>query len=146
MSRLNQGAAKSMIDVGVNACVDFTGFGLIGHLNEMVEGSGTSAEIQLSSIPVIDGTKDLLSNSIVTGGTLRNLESVENAVSWGEGISNDDKLLLCDALTSGGLLISVPEPKLEPLLKKLSEKKVGATSVVGKIVQPNGKSMINVTD
>ena len=110
----------------------------------MVEGSGTSAEIQLSSIPVIDGTKDLLSNSIVPGGTLRNLESVENAVSWGEGISNDDKLLLCDAQTSGGLLISVPEPKLEPLLKKLSDKKVGATSVVGKIVKPNGKSMINV--
>ena len=46
--------------------------------------------------------------------------------------------------TSGGLLISVPEPKLEPLLKKLSDKKVGATSVVGKIVKPNGKSMINV--
>ena len=65
-------------------------------------------------------------------------------MSWGEGISNDDKLLLCDAQTSGGLLISVPEPKLEPLLKKLSDKKVGATSVVGKIVKPNGKSMINV--
>jgi len=145
MASLNKDAAEVMVEVGVNACSDITGFGLIGHLNEMVEGSGTSAEIQLSSIPVIDGTKDLLSNSIVPGGTLRNLESVENAVSWGEGISNDDKLLLCDAQTSGGLLISVPEPKLEPLLKKLSEKKVGATSVVGKIVQPNGKSMINVT-
>ena len=145
MATLNKDASDVMVEVGVNACSDITGFGLIGHLNEMVEGSGTSAEIQLSSIPVIDGTKDLLSNSIVPGGTLRNLESVENAVSWGEGISNDDKLLLCDAQTSGGLLISVPEPKLEPLLKKLSEKKVGATSVVGKIVQPNGKSMINVT-
>ena len=144
MSALNKNASEAMIEVGVNACSDITGFGLIGHLKEMIEGSGTSAEIQLSSIPVIEGTRNLLAKGIVPGGTLRNLDSVENNVLWGEEISEDDKLLLCDAQTSGGLLISVPEPKLETLLKKLSDKNVDCGAVVGKIVETNERNVIEV--
>lgn len=144
MSALNKNASEAMIEVGVNACSDITGFGLIGHLKEMIEGSGTSAEIHLSSIPVIEGTRNLLAKGIVPGGTLRNLDSVENNVLWGEEISEDDKLLLCDAQTSGGLLISVPEPKLETLLKNLSDKNVDCGAVVGKIVETNERNVIEV--
>ena len=63
---------------------------------------------------------------------------------WGEEISEDDKLLLCDAQTSGGLLISVPEPKLETLLKNLSDKNVDCGAVVGKIVETNERNVIEV--
>ena len=113
MSKLNEGAALSMKPAGVNACTDITGFGLIGHLRSMAAASGVAARISLGSVPVLNGTWDLLEQNMAPGGTRRNLESAESVVHWDEGISEAAKLLLCDAQTSGGLLMSVP-PQREP--------------------------------
>ena len=134
MSTLNQAASDTMIKVGVNAATDITGFGLIGHLNSMMRASGTAAQVELSRIPVIPGTWDLISKGTVPGGTLRNQESADRYVQWHEDISREARLLLCDAQTSGGLLISVPPEKSGQLLQKLAAAGVSTDQVIGEVV------------
>ena len=101
--------------VGVNAATDITGFGLMGHLKSMVRGSGVAAEVNLAAIPVLPGARELLDNGVAPGGTHRNLSSVEDAVTWAESLTDNDRLLLCDAQTSGGLLMSVPSDRAPTL-------------------------------
>lgn len=119
MARLNEGAALSMKPAGVNACTDVTGFGLMGHLRNMMAASGVAAKISLDAVPVLKGTWDLLEQNVVPGGTRRNLDSMEGVAHWGSGISEAAKLLLCDAQTSGGLLMSVPRSREAGLIDSL---------------------------
>ena len=144
MSTLNRAASEAMVKVGVNACTDITGFGLIGHLNGMMQGSGTSAKIRLSGMPVIPGVWELIGDGIAPGGTHRNLSSAGPYVEWGEDISEDAKLLLCDAQTSGGLLISVPEQRVDLLLEELNAAGVTGATVIGEVFT-EGKSRIEVS-
>ncbi len=144
MATLNRNAAESMMEIGVNACSDVTGFGLLGHLREMVEGAKVSAHLNLSKVPVIPGTLELLSKGIAPGGTERNLDSIMKVTTWDTEISDSDKLLLSDAQTSGGLLISVDRTKVNDLLGKLTTNGVNGAMVIGDIVQADGQSRIFV--
>ena len=144
MATLNRNAAESMMEIGVNACSDVTGFGLLGHLREMVEGAKVSAHLNLSKVPVIPGTLELLSKGIAPGGTERNLDSIMKVTTWDTEISDSDKLLLSDAQTSGGLLISVDRTKVNDLLGKLTTNGVNGARVIGDIVQADGQSRIFV--
>lgn len=144
MSSLNRGASEAMVETGANACSDITGFGLMGHLREMVEGSGVSAEIELSKVPVIDGTRDLLCKGIAPGGTSRNLDSLHGSAEWSDDISESDKLLLCDAQTSGGLLISIKSTKVPNLLSSLEKKGVFNSSIIGKMFEHPAPPKITV--
>ena len=144
MATLNRNAAESMIEIGVNACSDVTGFGLLGHLREMVEGAKVSAHLNLSKVPVIPGTLELLSKGIAPGGTERNLDSIMKVTTWDTEISDSDKLLLSDAQTSGGLLISVDQTKVNDLLGKLTANGVNDARIIGEIVQSEGQSRIFV--
>ena len=137
MATLNRAAAEAMVKVGVNACTDITGFGLMGHLRSMVRGSKVSAKIRFGDVPVLPGTWDLLRKGIVPGGTYRNLHSVADAVNWHQDMTEEQQLLLCDAQTSGGLLISVPHNRLEPLLAELDAAGVATKAVVGEINEDN---------
>ena len=121
MAALNRPAAQAMQKVGVNAATDITGFGLMGHLKSMVKGSGVSAEISLSAVPVLPGTRDLLEKGVAPGGTHRNVSSVNDVVRWDPQLTDDDRMLLCDAQTSGGLLISVPGDKADALINSLND-------------------------
>ena len=134
MSTLNRAASQAMVGAGVNACTDITGFGLIGHLNAMMRGSGTRARLQLSRIPVIPSTWELIEKGMAPGGTHRNLDSVGQYVQWHEAISESDKLLLCDAQTSGGLLISVPRERTDLLLEGLEANGVNGAEVIGEVL------------
>ena len=134
MATLNRAASEAMIKVGVNACTDVTGFGLIGHLNSMMQGSHTGSRIWLSRIPVIPGTWKLIEEGIAPGGTHRNLDSAAQLVQWHEAISQEAKLLLCDAQTSGGLLMSVPEERTDVLLKELNTAGVEGAQVIGEVL------------
>ncbi len=134
MSTLNRAASEAMIKVGVNAATDVTGFGLIGHLNPMMRASGSGARLELSHIPVIPGTWDLIAKGTVPGGTLRNRESADRYVQWHEDISKEARLLLCDAQTSGGLLISVLPEKTSQLLQELAVTGVTTQAVIGEVV------------
>ena len=135
MRTLNRAASESMVKVGVNACTDVTGFGLLGHLRVMVEGSGVGARINGGSVPILGGARELLEEGIAPGGTHRNLDSLEGLVRWDSTVDDLTRLLLCDAQTNGGLLISVPAEKLDRLLKELGASGVQTTAVVGEIVE-----------
>ena len=145
MSELNRKASEAMMHVGVNACVDITGFGLLGHLRLIAEGSGVSAHVKVSDVPVIEGVQELLDMGIAPGGTHRNLESLEGVVDWHPDISAETQILLADAQTSGGLLMSVSPGKLDDLLTALGHADVKTRAVVGKIVERDGaKAAISV--
>ena len=133
MSALNRAASEAMIKVGVNACTDVTGFGLVGHLDSMMRGSGTTAKVNTSKVPVISGARELLEQGIAPGGTHRNLNSMEGKVQWDDALGDNDKLLLCDAQTSGGLLISLPATKAGQILQELAAAGVGDAAVIGEV-------------
>ncbi len=135
MSTLNRAASEAMVKVGVDACTDITGFGLIGHLKGMMDRSGTGARLYLSKVPVIEGTWDLIERGIAPGGTHRNLDGPGQAVRWHEGISKEAMLLLCDAQTSGGLLMAVPQERLDTLLSELSSAGVPSSWVIGHVLK-----------
>ena len=133
MSALNRAASETMVKVGVNACTDVTGFGLIGHLDSMMRGSGATAVLEASAVPVIPGTRELLEQGIAPGGTHRNLDSMEGKVGWDDSLTDNDKLLFCDAQTSGGLLISLPATKADQLLRELNAAGVSDAAVIGRV-------------
>lgn len=133
MSGLNRAASEAMMEVGVHACVDVTGFGLVGHLLGMLRASDASAEISFADVPLLDGVMQLVDAGIFPGGTERNLRAAEAAVEWSEGIRENDKLLVCDAQTSGGLLMAVPENLAGALLASLERRGVTSAAVVGRI-------------
>ncbi len=143
MSTLNRAASEAMMKVGVNSATDITGFGLMGHLKSMVRGSGVTAEIRLAAVPVLPGARELLERGVAPGGTHRNLASVADTVDWGPGLTDNDQLLLCDAQTSGGLLISVPEGRKDALLAELAAQ--GAAGVVVGSVTESSGGMIRAT-
>ena len=107
MSLLNKKAAEELKKLDVHAVTDVTGFGLLGHLKEMCENSNLSAKIYFSELSFLPSVIDLAEAGIIPGGTKRNFEHIKNYVEFGEGITNTQRLLMADAQTSGGLLISM---------------------------------------
>lgn len=110
MTTLNRNAAKTAVEVGATAMTDVTGFGLLGHLHEMTLASGLAAEIDAARVPAVEGALDLLCSDDppIAGGSRRNRAWVENAVTWAASVPEHLRWLLCDAMTSGGLLIAAP--------------------------------------
>ena len=134
MAELNAKAAEAMLEVGVHSCTDITGFGLIGHLNGMTNGSKVAARLRLSDVPVFDGVWDLLSQDTAPGGTHRNLKSALAFTRWDDSISEDAKLLLCDAQTSGGLLLAVAPDKEGAMMNALEARGVMGVNI-GEIIE-----------
>jgi|TARA_B100000470_G_scaffold50420_1_gene37657 selenide,water dikinase len=137
MATLNKGAAEAMMRVGINSCTDITGFGLMGHLRGMTRGSKVGAIINASDVPVLPGVWDLLGKNVVPGGTFRNMNGVEDSVDWDKSLTDQQRLLMCDAQTSGGLLISVTKDKVEKLLSELEISGVETRVIVGEITAEN---------
>jgi selenide, water dikinase len=132
MKTLNKAAAEAMTEAGVTGATDVTGFGLLGHLHEMMHVSCVSARIDLSRIPLIPGVAELAKLG-VPAGTRSNLNYVSDKVVWSEGVTENEKLLLADAQTSGGLLISVSPDKLDALLAGLTARGVEVRAVIGEV-------------
>jgi selenide,water dikinase len=143
MKMLNREASEAMVEAGVKGATDITGFGLLGHLHEMLHRSSVSGKLTLSGVPFILGVREL-AKSYVPGGTRANLRYVNDKIVWGAGISEDEKLLLADAQTSGGLLIAVSADKLDRLLSGLAARGVETRSVIGEVVHGEA-GKINVT-
>lgn len=135
MASLNRHASESMLSIGVNACTDITGFGLLGHLCELVQTSKVGARIYWSRVKVIEPALSLAREKIVPGGTLANLDYADQRLDWDEGITDEEKLVLCDAQTSGGLLIAVPREREAPLLEALISRGVSDARRVGEIIE-----------
>ena len=133
MARLNAGAARAMRRVGVEAATDITGFGLLGHLGEMIKASDVSAEIEMGAVPLLPGARRLAQANVVPGGTQRNLTSAERFTRFGDALP-EDRTLLADAQTSGGLLMAVAAPLAQALLQALEDEQESGV-VVGRIVE-----------
>ncbi len=119
MTMLNRDAARAMVDVGVSAATDVTGYGLIGHLLEMCAGSGVGAEVRAGAVPVLDQARDYLGRGFRPVGTMRNVQSFRKSVRL--SVSELEYTLLCDAQTSGGLLIAVPPERAAALAKRFDD-------------------------
>ncbi len=132
MTTLNRAAAHAMRRVGVHAATDVTGYGLLGHLRTMLLASGVSATIRLSHIPVLTAAWELVAERIVPGGTLANHAYLAPFVDWDSSLSEEAQLVLCDAQTSGGILIAVPPEKVGALCAALDESHTLA-AVIGEI-------------
>jgi selenide,water dikinase len=110
MTTLNRDAAAAALAAGATAMTDVTGFGLLGHLHELTLASGLSATVEAAAVPAIEGVMELLSrdDAPIAGGTRRNRSWVEECVDWSQEVPEALRWLLCDAMTSGGLLVAVP--------------------------------------
>lgn len=139
MSELNDKASGVMLEFPVNACTDVTGFGLLGHLKEMITGSKIGAEITIDDVPVLPNVWELASANIVPGGTINNLDFISDTVIWKEDVPEIGKIILADAQTSGGLLISVPFNKYQALLKKLRDTGVPGATMIGRFTKERNK-------
>lgn len=119
MVELNRVAAAAMVRVGVDAATDITGFGLLGHAWEMAQASGVELVIEWGKVPFLPGARELAKAGLFPGGTVKNYEFVQSRVEFSAEVDKETKFLLCDAQTSGGLLIAVPEGRVEELLKQI---------------------------
>lgn len=136
MEQLNKEASLSMMEVGVHAATDVTGFGLLGHGWEMAENSDVALEISASTLPVIPGTLELLRKGALSGGSKKNRSYLQPRSQVEDG-SEELFDIACDAQTSGGLLIALPADKSSLLLEKLKERGVEGYKI-GKVVEPRG--------
>jgi selenide,water dikinase len=105
MTRLNDRASRAAVASGVRAGTDVTGFGLLGHLRKLLEASGCAATVDAGAVPLLDGALDLAQRDVVAGGTKRNLAWLNATTEWGD-CEEPERLVLADAQTSGGLLLS----------------------------------------
>ncbi len=135
MSTLNRAAGESLAGFDVSACTDVTGFGLLGHLKEMVVGSGVTARITASRVPLIEAVRDYAMAGAIPGGSENNLDYVAPFVERLDSIAPVTRLILADAQTSGGLLIAVAPQQSESLLAKLKQNGVSEAAQIGEIVE-----------
>lgn len=133
MSTLNASAADAMLAAGVRCGTDVTGFGLLGHLRNLLRASGAAARLDAERVPVLKGARNLVAAGHIPGGTKRNLADVASDVRFGESVDLVTRTLLADAQTSGGMLICVPEDGLQTLLKGLYGTTLSAV-VIGEVV------------
>lgn len=134
MATLNKSAAEALAGLKVNAVTDITGFGLLGHTIEMTKGSKVGARIQADRVPVILGARGLAARGLFPGGTRSNAGYFGEFVEFGASIPEAERLLLFDAMTSGGLLISLPGELAPELIDRLRRSGTPAAAVVGEIV------------
>lgn len=128
MSTLNREAAETAKEYNVSACTDVTGFGLMGHLREMILNADVGVEVRKSEVPVIEQARKFATAGIIPGGTKNNLDYVSEEMLW-NNTSETEKLILCDAQTSGGLLMAVNEAQAENIVKELTEKNIEAAKI-----------------
>lgn len=133
MTTLNAGAARAALAAGASAATDVTGFGLLGHLRNMLEASRVGATVWADRVPLLDGAIALVERGAVPGGTQRNLEAIRDSVRWDRDVPEPLRVLLADAQTSGGLLIAISAAALPTLLERLESERTPAAAVIGRI-------------
>jgi selenide,water dikinase len=143
MSTLNRKASEVMQEIGVNACTDITGFGLLGHAVEMVEGTEVGMIIYADSVPIFPEVRKLAERGMIPGGLYRNRDYRKSFVEIKPDVNGLLADILFDPQTSGGLLMSVPRAKAARLLKKLQQSGVTDAVIIGEVVEnPKGRIIV----
>ena len=143
MTTLNVGAMRAALAAGVRCATDVTGFGLLGHLGNILRGSGVGARLWLEAVPRFAGALELAAEGVVPGGTKRNLAAVP--VTWAADVAEVEQLLVADAQTSGGLLLAVAPSQLDSLLAGLAAEGTLARAVIGECTGQAGQLTVTRT-
>lgn len=138
MAALNKTAAEALDGLHPYAVTDVTGFGLLGHGSEMARGSNVSLEITLSKVPVLEGTFELASQGVVPGGSKANHKWLENDVEYID-IAIEEQLVLCDAITSGGLLVALDEAEADQYINNLKQSGHTVAEIIGVVTEKKDK-------
>ena len=133
MAALNRSAGEAMVEVGVNAATDMTGFGVVGHAIGMAQASNTTVRLFAAEAPWIEGLEDFALPKFTCGGLKKNMAYAEGFVDW-RGGTEMQRAVLADPQTSGGMLISVAEDKLDTLLTALADRGVETRAIVGEVI------------
>jgi selenide,water dikinase len=134
MTTLNAGAARAMLATGVHAATDVTGFGLLGHLHNMLNASGVAAELDASAVPLLPRAAELAERGSIPGGTKRNRDALGAHATFAASVNETMRVLLCDAQTSGGLLIAVAADRADALIAALRRERTPAAARIGRLV------------
>jgi selenide,water dikinase len=138
MAMLNKTAAEILTGFDPHAVTDVTGFGLLGHSSEMARGSNVSFEISFSQVPYLEGAVELASSGVVPGGSKSNHTWLSDDVSY-EDILPEEQLVLCDAITSGGLLVSLSEEDANKYIDELKSSGLVHASIIGLVTVKKDK-------
>jgi len=133
MTMLNRAASEAMLEVGVHACTDVTGFGLVGHAWEMAKASKVGMTIHASAVPYFEEAASLAEEGFLAGGSVSNIKYFSQFTSVDDAVEQRVRDVLFDAQTSGGLLISVPPDRADALLRTLKAKGVEHATAVGEV-------------
>ena len=141
MAMLNKAAAQAAVPLGPSACTDVTGFGLLGHLKELAEGSGRTVEVWAGQVPILPPALELARDGIIPAGAYRNRDFAGPDVAADSAVPREVLDCLYDPQTSGGLLISIPEGRAETLLRRLADCGVTAAAL-GRVCQPGEQKIV----
>jgi selenide, water dikinase len=142
MSTLNRMASEVMLETGVHACTDITGFGLAGHALEMIDGTDKGIVVFAGAMPVFPETRELAEMGMVPGGLYRNRDYRKHLVDIQPGVNEFHAEIIFDPQTSGGLLIAVAADKADLLLTKLHQAGVAEAAVIGEVVDKHPGRMV----
>lgn len=136
MTTLNDGGMRAMAELegAIHAATDVTGFGLLGHLHNILAASGVGARIYVNRVPVFTGVRELAGRGAIAGGTRRNQEAAERYTRYGDKVAEVDRVILNDAQTSGGLLIAAAADAASRLVELLQRERTPAAAIIGELV------------
>ena len=144
MVRLNKYAADVVANYDVHAMTDVTGYGLVGHLLEMLDSSGMDAKIFVDQLPVLPGTFKYAEQKVVPGGLLSNRKFYNPRISVGAGVTRLEELLVVDPQTSGGLLISLAAENAQAFVNDLQKNGVEDARIIGEISNSSNEPRISL--
>jgi selenide, water dikinase len=144
MAMLNKEAAECLKKYDAHAVTDVTGFGLLGHASEMARGSEVTFDIEYSKVPILDGTYELAMDGVIPGGSKSNHQWLSNDIQYDSSLTNQQQLVLCDAVTSGGLLVAINSDDAANYVKDLHHSGIGYASIIGTVSNKEEKVLIRV--
>jgi selenide,water dikinase len=143
MAALNSAASEVMQEIHLDCATDVTGFGLLGHLSEMVAQSGVTVEVYADQVPVFDEALALVKEGLISGAIERNREYASQYVIAADDVGDEMQYILYDPQTSGGLLMTVVEEKADEVIERLKEKGVEHASIIGRVLsKSDGRILI----
>lgn len=143
MTKLNQ-LPEELLKLSIHSLTDITGFGLIGHLSEMLTNKNLGAELQINNIPVLKGLDKYISSGMIPGGTMKNKENYSCGVEKKQGIPSEQEIILYDAQTSGGLLLAIKPEQAEKAKTLLYQQGFTLSQIIGKIIKVSAGRKIRI--
>jgi len=144
MCTLNRAPVEAMDGFDVHAVTDVTGFGLLGHAHEMMAASNATAVFSMARVPLLSEARRLVADGVAPGGSRMNARNMRERAELEDGVGEDDFLLVCDAQTSGGLLVALPESEAERYAARCREKGAPRAAVVGRVAE-KGRTFVRLT-